>query len=59
LSRTVALEKEWKEQDAQNNAVQWEAEVAGWEVTPPASPVGRVDIAGASIWPSLEELVDA
>jgi hypothetical protein len=32
--------------------------VTGWEATPPASPVPQVDVAGAGIWPTPEELVD-
>jgi hypothetical protein len=52
------LEEEWKEREAQNNVVQWGAEVTGWEATPPASPVARVDVTGAGIWPTPEALVE-
>jgi hypothetical protein len=51
----VAREEEWKEWEACNEATQWGAEATGWEATPPASPVSRVDIAGAGIWPTTEE----
>jgi hypothetical protein len=59
LMRTIAREEGWKECEAQNDAVQCGAEATGWEATPSASPVSRVDVAEAGIWPTPEELVDA
>jgi hypothetical protein len=41
--------------EVQNNAIQLGVEVTGWEATPPASPVPRVNIAGAGIWPTTME----
>jgi hypothetical protein len=55
LVRMISWEEEWKEWECQNDAVQWGAEATGWEATPPASPVPRVDAAGVGIWPTTEE----
>jgi hypothetical protein len=57
----MACEDEWKWHEAVNDAVQWGVTDAtkGWEVTPPASPVGGVDVAGAGTWSSHDELVNA
>jgi hypothetical protein len=56
---TVACEEEWKRWEAHNYAAQWGVKAVGWEATPPASLIGRVDVAGAGIWLSTEELVNA
>jgi hypothetical protein len=55
LARIIARGEEWKEQERQNDAIQWGDEVTGWEATPPASPVPKVDVAGVGIWPTTEE----
>jgi hypothetical protein len=55
LARTISREQEWEEREAQNNAVQWGTEVMGWEATPLASPIPRIDAAGVGIWPTTEE----
>jgi hypothetical protein len=60
---TLAREVEWKDQEAQNEAVQWGGSNRdGWEVTPPASPVaeswpGAVADEHSGNWPSLSEVV--
>jgi hypothetical protein len=62
LTRTIAREEEWKRCEAQNDIIEWGAEVTGWEATPPASPIPRVDVAGAGLWPGVtmvEQLAQA
>jgi hypothetical protein len=54
LAWTIARGEEWREQDRQNEAVQWGTEATGWEATHPTSPVPRVDAAGVGIWPVTE-----
>jgi hypothetical protein len=48
-------EEDWKRCEAQNDAVEWGTKVTGWEASPPPSPVARVNVAGASIWPTTAE----
>jgi hypothetical protein len=73
LTETLNREAEWRAQEAANDAVQWGVTdaVGGWEVTPPASPIGVVGIVEGvawpdvsvdehcGIWPSPSELVQA
>jgi hypothetical protein len=47
------MEMEWEEWQRQNDSIQWGVEVTGWEATPPASPVPRVDVTGVGIWPGV------
>jgi hypothetical protein len=71
LTRTIAREKEWEDRQAQNDTIQWGTSTpgAGWEVTPPASPVFQdgvpwfgpwgltaEQVAQGGTWPDDEEL---
>jgi hypothetical protein len=65
----LAREAEWKAREASNKQVQWGVSDAagGWDVTPPTSLVGEVDVAwpGAlvdehsGVWQSTSEVVQA
>jgi hypothetical protein len=57
LVRTVAREEEWKDREAQNDAVQWGVGAIGWEVTPPASPVSQVDVPRFRPWAVTSEQI--